>query len=83
MGERLVLRTVMLVIEKRVLSGGDAMPWRLALDSIVVGGRAKSEVLALGDESVGEDNVGALMGIVGDVATSTTCATPSIGCVKG
>lgn len=63
----------MLVIEKRVFRGGEAIPCRLDLVGLV-GGGGESVVSMLGDESVGEGT-----GIVGEGETSTTWATPRIG----
>lgn len=85
MGERRVLRTVMLVMEKSVFRGGEAMPWRLDLDMLVVEGHGevgseRPSTLGIGADGMSErESVEDGNGMLGDCVTSTIWATPSTG----
>lgn len=73
----------MLAIEKRLVRGGDAMPWRFDLD--MLGGRSgdwlgSSVRFGEGDES--DEGTGEGRGMSGEVVTSTLIsrATSKTGC---
>ena len=79
-GDRRVFRIVILAIEKRVLSGGEAMPWRFDLAGLSGGIWEVMASLRLGEAGRGDgDGVG--VGMMGEVVTSTL-ATLKTGCGK-